>query len=1598
MPNRLQNETSPYLLQHAENPVDWYPWGDEAWARAVAEDKPVFVSIGYASCHWCHVMERESFSDPTIAELLNRDFVSIKVDREERPDLDALYIEALQTLTGSAGWPLTLFLTPERKLFFGGTYFPPKARDELPSFTSVLMSVTEEWKDNRRDLLAQADDVLRQMRERERDLPERQKLGAEQLDQGILRILSTADQEHGGFGEAPKFPQPWLVELMLRAAARGPGGAHGIADVALRRMARGGIYDQIGGGFHRYAVDGAWTIPHFEKMLSDNALAARVYTHAWQARHEPLFARIATETLDFLLAHLAAPGGGFFAGVDSDSEGGEGAYYLWSHDEFVGVAPEAAGFFGVTPTGNFSGALNVLTAAGDAPPAEARAALAAARSQRRAPERDEKVLTSWNGLAIGALAEAGAAFGRPDFVKAAERAAAFLLGHAMTDGGGLLHVWQAGAARGTGLVEDYVFLADGLLPLWEATFNPQWAEAARRLAGTVLEEFWDPDGGGLFSTSRTGEPLVFRRKDCIDSTAPSPNGVASLLFQRLGALFGDKDLAGRGVEILEAAQPLMQAIPQESGTLFAALDFHLSGPREIAVVGDVAGAATQALLREIWTRFVPNRVLAGAGSGTGTPALASPLLEGRTEVAGKPTAYVCEHHTCKRPTSEPAELARQLRAAGAPASETVNRATQLAAFTLHRMSFFDRLDNPLWIGPLKERGFFTTPPAPIDHYVPGAMGAPPWPDSKYLARMAGVDPFAVHRVAMEIPETDNSLVHEDLADAALGLPADLAADLAERAKRWLTASPYHVMLPKKLGSLVSNLATKGEGKAALDLARSLLELLGDSGTDARAAGDDGFAQPPRPHARFGDWDYEHILKENVPDLVRAVQLPALDLLCDLLASALELSLPSDAHEAPVAEVAFGADGSYLWRPAIEDDPRNVDRGARNALVSAVRDAGERLARENPGMLADLVERLTVRGWPVMRRIALHLVRLFPEDAPGLPAATLADRALLVDPHFSREYLLLARQQLASLPGEQREQVLAWVGDGPDLARWDATPGRWDSDPDDRVGAEEFARAWSAERSALLTSSDGVSLDVAFAFPPRDPPVDLTTPKQPEWLRTAAPAEIVHFASTWREPGTIGAPTAAGFCRKLVEVITTEPGQFAAEAPVFAGLPDDYLRAVIIGLREAAKQGVSTFAWGPVLDLFALAAARPPSDTGSTAALRISIARCLATGFTNGAAEIPASERSRVWGILRPIALERGPEPGPDSDAAAAGRGVAAEGLQGVVRYALWVRRHLESQPGGRELARNGFDEMPEVREVLEAHLAPGRQGSAPVQAVFGQWFPWLLMLDPAWAASQGGAVFPAEPSQDHLRQAAWDTYLAVSPVFDQVFELLSPDYERAAQSLVDDDGLTRPQQGLAEHLVALYLRGRIPLEASSAERASLLARFFDNASGLLRAHALAWVGQMIHGQQDRIPSEILRRLQHLWENRVAAARQGGDVGAHAEELAQFGTWFASGKFEGPWSLTQLLELLKLTGRVGNTSKVVERLKTYMDAMPYEVVQCIAVLVANERGAITILGWGQDAQQMLSRIVGGSDARARDMALDLLDTFDLQPVAELIRWS
>lgn len=652
-PNRLIDETSPYLLQHAYNPVEWFPWGEEALATARRHDRPILLSVGYAACHWCHVMERESFENEQTAALMNEHFVCIKVDREERPDLDAIYMDAVQAMTGQGGWPMTMFLTPDGEPFFGGTYFPPEPRHGLPAFEQVLRTVAEAWQTRREEIVSQGKKLKEHIESQTRPRPSSDPLSSGLIGGAATLIGRSFDEAHGGFGGPPKFPQAPVLESMIRAAAAGASGAQRMVETTLNAMARGGIYDQLGGGFHRYSVDEEWLVPHFEKMLYDQAQLIRVYTHAWQAWGDDLYRRIAIETAEYLLRDMRADGSGFYSSEDADSEGVEGKFYVWDYEEFRSIAPEGIDYYGVRPEGNFEGA-NILTASSADPPDRARRALFEGRSTRPRPGRDEKVLTSWNGLAIAALGEAGAVFERRDFLVAAEEAASFLLEQSRDGSGRLFHSVKDGRAKVPGLLEDYAYLTDALFTLWEATFEVRWAREAQWLCRAMLELFHDPSEGGFFTTGRDHEQLIVRPKEIVESATPSPNAVASLLLQKMGVLLGDQDFARAGAEVLRLAHPYMERAPQAVGTHLCALDFYTSTAKEIAIVGDRKDDRTMALLREIWRRFIPNKVMAGS-----PPGIDSPILEGK-ETKDGPLVFVCENYLCKAPASEPKDLARQL--------------------------------------------------------------------------------------------------------------------------------------------------------------------------------------------------------------------------------------------------------------------------------------------------------------------------------------------------------------------------------------------------------------------------------------------------------------------------------------------------------------------------------------------------------------------------------------------------------------------------------------------------------------------------------------------------------------------------------------------------------------------------------------------------------------------------------------------------------------------------------------------------------------------------------------------------------------------------
>ena len=644
MPNRLAHETSPYLLQHAHNPVDWFPWGDEALAKAKTEDKPLLLSVGYAACHWCHVMERESFEDPVTADVMNENFVCVKVDREERPDVDALYMAATQALTGQGGWPMTVFCTPDGMPFLAGTYFPPEERHGMPSFTRVLEHVQNLWTTRRDDLLSQGQRVLDAI---ERSTP---KASNEPLQPNLLitaasQILRNHDSRDGGFGNAPKFPQAPVLEFMLRMSGRVPGVRDAV-DLTLRKMALGGIYDQIGGGFARYSVDATWTIPHFEKMLYDNAQLARVYTHAWQQSKDLLYKRIALETLEYLLRDMRDEAGGFHSSEDADSEGEEGKFYVWLKVEFDSVAPNAASYYGITEHGNFEHGTNNPIATEDDPPFEDRAKLLAKRNERVRPGKDDKVLASWNGLAITALAEAGAAFDRRDLIEAATQAAAFITTQ-MRDGERLLHAYRAGRSQIAGFLEDYAYLAEGLLHLYEATFDASYLHQALTFTRYAIEHF-AVDGGGFYMTADDAEQLRVRQMDIIESATPAPGGVLAIVAQRLATLLDERDLAKPAIDALRVVRMYMERAPQAVTTWLSALDYYTSSPKEIAFTGPL----DQSLLAVVNERYLPNRVVAAKTDGNGDIALLRDKPD--TDVA---TAYVCERFVCKQPTTDPDELA-----------------------------------------------------------------------------------------------------------------------------------------------------------------------------------------------------------------------------------------------------------------------------------------------------------------------------------------------------------------------------------------------------------------------------------------------------------------------------------------------------------------------------------------------------------------------------------------------------------------------------------------------------------------------------------------------------------------------------------------------------------------------------------------------------------------------------------------------------------------------------------------------------------------------------------------------------------------------------
>jgi len=675
--NRLVDETSPYLLQHAHNPVDWYPWGDKAFERAREEDKPVLVSIGYSACHWCHVMEHESFEDEATAQIMNDNFINIKVDMEERPDVDQIYMTFVQLTTGRGGWPMTVFLTPDKLPFFGGTYFPPQPRYGMPSFRQVLTSIAEAYRDRRDEIMTSANDILGELRRASILSPGSSPLSAELCDAAFEGFSRSFDAKNGGFGGAPKFPPSMSMEFLLRYWKRtGNERALEMVELTARKMAAGGIYDHLGGGFHRYSVDAVWLVPHFEKMLYDNAQLVRVYLHLYQITKDDFYKRVAVETLEYVRREMLDRSGGFYSTQDADSEGEEGKYFVWTPAEVESILGEGDAqvfnfFYDISEDGNFEGknilnirfTIDATAKALKLAPEEVEAildrgwrTLFEAREKRIKPHRDEKVLTAWNGMMLAAFADAAAVLGNDAYLDVANRNADFLLNDLRREGR-LLRTWKDGTAKLDAYLEDYANLADGLLELFQVSGDMNCLTEARALSDAMIDKFWDKENGGFYFTADDHEELIVRNKDFTDNATPSGNSVAADVMLKLAKITGDESYERYATKVMTISAGQARRYPPGFGRALSAVEFSLTPTREIVLVNDI----TRELSTEVWSRFIPNKVVLKTSDGQ-TSNVSLPLLEGRQAIEGKPTAYVCENFVCNRPVTAASDLAAELDA------------------------------------------------------------------------------------------------------------------------------------------------------------------------------------------------------------------------------------------------------------------------------------------------------------------------------------------------------------------------------------------------------------------------------------------------------------------------------------------------------------------------------------------------------------------------------------------------------------------------------------------------------------------------------------------------------------------------------------------------------------------------------------------------------------------------------------------------------------------------------------------------------------------------------------------------------------------------
>lgn len=871
--------------------------------------------------------------------------------------------------------------------------------------------------------------------------------------------------------------------------------------------------------------------------------------------------------------------------------------------------------------------------------------------------------------------------------------------------------------------------------------------------------------------------------------------------------------------------------------------------------------------------------------------------------------------------------------------------------------FFGKCENPNWIAPLRKKGWFNNPPKPIPNEEKRTIQFPFWPQSQYLARMAKKIPNQVLEVILEIPDTGNIRIYEDLVDAALNMPAELAANLVEKAKSW-ASSPYQHRLPEKLGALLIHLSNGGKVDQAIELARVLLEILPDPRFDGTSRREDRYYNSPEPKTRFEIWLYEEILKKLYPHFVRAARIPALELLCDLLETAICLSRKNtDEH-------------SHIWRRSIEEHPHYYS-DAKNILVTAIRDAALLLVRENKANVKEIVNILENRSLWVFKRIAVHLLHHFPNAAPDLIISQLTNRTLFDNPSKCPEYVRLLSEHFGNLPLEQRQKILDWIETGPDvqlyIKRREQNTGKRPTDKE----VESYRKHWQRERLAWIKShlpEDWKSRYESLVTELGEPDctnnsttvwVGPTSPIDTEVLRQMSVAEIVEFLSTWKPSHEPMAPSPEGLGRILATVVSEVPERFAIEAERFKGLDATYVRSFLHGLCDALKQN-RTFEWTPVLNLCQWVVNQPRDIPRRKNEIikdadphwgwtRTTIARLLSEGFKSGAGAIPYKYRERVWAILDPLTSD--PDPTPEDEAQNGGENIdpatlsinttRGTAMHAVLQYALWVYSHLKYQNKNRDL-NNGLKLMPEVRKVLQEHLDIAREPSLAVRSVYGQWFPWLVLLDEGWTTEHVHQIFPYREKLSKYYNSAWESYIVFCYPDNKLFSLLRKQYATAVEQLgvakEEKRLIGDPVKRLAEHLMILYWSGSIDINDP------ILQKFWSNASKQLKAYALSFVGRNL----DKIPDQFLERLKTLWESRLATAKEATAYEDYADELAEFGWWFVSGKFDNEWALEQLIEALEISKKIENAYSVTEQLNALVDVYPTLVIQCVEKMAKGDQ--------------------------------------------------